>query len=164
MNCEQSLTLARPLGLCPPKGHTPPQPGSRDTLTSSPSMACMPVAPASPLWPWEPVLGLEGKVFSSPTLLDAVSPLPPGPAPAPLWAAFSDREPAVGHADLATKGWESWKDRARNSLLPTHISLSTSLQGISGGNTRERGYPTSARFGAHELANKKQRRTHAGLE
>lgn len=69
----------------------------------------------------------------------------------------------MGHSDLIIRGWEAGKDRARRGFPPAHIFLSrSSLGGISGQNTRKTEDPTSARLGAHKLANVKQRAMQAG--
>lgn len=129
MNYEQSFTLALPLGVSPPQGHT----HSAHMLTQCScflSLAhglCAHVpSPPSPLCPWEPASGLENQMFSSPAVVHAVSPLLPGPAPALLWAVFNGREPTMGHIDPTTRGWESWDNRARSSFPPTHIFFSRS--------------------------------------
>lgn len=80
MNYEQSFTLALPLGVSPPQGHT----HSAHMLTQCScflSLAhglCAHVpSPPSPLCPWEPASGLEKQMFSSPAVVHAVSPLLP---------------------------------------------------------------------------------------
>lgn len=99
--------------LSPPRSHTLSPMLTHSTF----SHAHVPSSPR-PLWRRKRVLGLEGKVFSSPAVPQAVSPLRPRTCSSTALGGVQ-QEPVVGHTDVATRGWESQNDRARNTFPPT---------------------------------------------
>lgn len=87
----------------------------------------------------------------------------PGTAQALLWAVFNGKEPMMGHSDLAVGGWESWQDSQEQISSSSHFPVQIFTVRHQW-REYQREYPTSARLGAHKLANEKQRMMQAGTE